>query len=113
MQLREKLKAKKCPEKLVEVDGDSYLVVGLNRVQRATLMAQVRGADGKTTDADKLEKLFLCECVREPESRERVLDAIEIDAWDEVPAAIVARLVPAIAEVNQLDEEDRGVEKKS
>ena len=112
MSLKEKLKAKRCPEKIIEADGDQFLVIGLSRLQRSVVMAQVRGPDGRTTDPDKLEKLFLCECVRDPETRERVIEAIDINEWDDVPASIVARLVAAIADVNQLDEEDRGVEKK-
>ncbi len=107
MNLREKLLAKKCPERLVTIDGDEYLVVGLSRLARAELMDSApRDKDGKLVDVNDIERAFLSACVCDPASRTPLIQSHESALWDQVPTTITSVLIKLIREFNGLDAED-------
>ena len=111
--MKEKLLAKQRPQRRLTIDGDEYLVVGLTRVERADVMAQTRGDDGKI-DSQELERLLLSRCVHDPENGQALLFAdVERASWDRVPAIIVAPLVAAVIELNGLDNQDTGRTEKN
>jgi hypothetical protein len=103
--LREKLIAKKAPQKIITVDGDKFLVVGLSRLARSKLLAAMRTDAGDLSN-DKIERQFLSACVFDPDTNQPVFSENENSLWDDVPAAIVAPLVVAVRDVNYLDDDD-------
>ena len=109
MNLREELLAMKPREKLVEIEGCKFLVVGLSRLERSKLLAAMRGSQSDlrpTNDAETVERQFLCACVRSPETRQPLIELHEETLWDSVPSHVSAQLIVAVRWANFIDDDD-------
>ena len=105
--LAEKLRAKKCKNEPVTIDGDSYLIIGLTRRERSQLVSKARDKRG-VLDTVKLEGLALVRCAHDPEISEPIFSSPA--EWDSVPAEITGPLVSAIMDRNGFDDSDLGKE---
>jgi hypothetical protein len=99
MSLRDKIKARKPKEILLQVDGDKYLVRGMSRVAKGELVRRCSNKSGGI-DSDKLEAETLAACVLDPETQEQVMP--DPNDWD-VPADFSAPLVSAAISVCGFD----------
>lgn len=112
MSLRDDLLAEQCLDAIVEIRGKRFLIIEMDRTTKFELIYQARQGNTDRKFADMLEKLYLCECVRDPESRERVIDAIDIDQWNKVPSSITSALVSKVLQLNPMDAEDKSEKKE-
>jgi hypothetical protein len=108
MSLAEKLKARKPQEKIVEIDGDKYLVKGLGRVAKNRLYNEA-SSEG-SWDVAAFEGMVLAACVCDPETREPVLP--NPDDWDLDPK-VTGPLVEACSELLGLSKSETEAVKKS
>jgi len=102
--LREKLLAKKVKTEDVEIDDCCFKVIGMQRKERSDYMTASRKKDGKL-DTDLLESKLLSACVRDPETNESIMTALE---WDEVPSHITSALIQAVMRCCGFDNDDLG-----
>lgn len=93
--LLEKLKSKSVLHVEKVVDGDTYLIRGLDLAQKARVYASARKSDG-SLDSLRLDAGFLSHCVCDPESKQPLGDA---NVWRSVPGHISGPLLSAIADV--------------
>ena len=107
--MRDKIKSAKPRETIVVIDGDSFLVCGVGRIQKNELVArsQVKGALNNAS----LEANLLAACVLDPATFEPVMS--DPADWD-VPSHIAGPLVRACIEVCGFDDDEaKQIEKKS
>jgi hypothetical protein len=104
MSLRERILAKKIKEEIVTVDGDDYLLIGLSTLDKAKCFSEGRDKKGVMPDG-RVELNFLEACVRDPSSRELVMNWKE---WQTVPSDITGPIVSRIRQIVGLDAEDLG-----
>lgn len=95
MSLLERLKAKTVLSREIVVDGDTYLVDGLNLAEKAKVYADARQKDG-SLDSQLVDGGFLSKCVKDPESKKRVAP---ISTWITVPGHITGPLLEVVAEL--------------
>jgi len=100
MSLSEKLKKKSVKSESVIVDGDTYVVTGKSRRDRAVLMQRSRKKDG-ALNTDKLESLMLEACVADADGS----TATAAD-WDAAPSHITGPLISKIMSVCGMDKDD-------
>ena len=101
MSLKDKLKAAKPRIKPVTIDGDTFSVVGLGRIQKNDIVSKSQ-KNGKI-DNENLEALLLAACVCDPASGNPLMpDPAE---WD-VPSHIAGPLVKACIEVCGFDDDE-------
>lgn len=93
--LRERLKAKKLNEKLVQVDGDEYLVRELGRTANNELL--MRSSIDGVVQGDRYEAEYIAACVYDPETNELVEP--DWTQWAEVPTHISDALFAACMDV--------------
>ena len=103
MSLKERTKAKQTKSVIVTVDGDDYLVVGLNHLDRARCFNEGRDKKSGNMPDGRTELNLLGECVCDPETKQPLMDWSE---WKDVSSHVTAPLVSVIRECNGIDEED-------
>jgi len=93
--LLEKLKSKSVLSVEKVVDGDTYLIKGLDLNQKSKVYASARKSDG-SLDSLRLDASFLAQCVCDPDSKAPLADAT---VWRNAPTHISGPLLGAIADV--------------
>ncbi len=108
--LRERLKAKKAKELTVVVDGDSFLVRGIGRVQKNALVERCQDRKTGRMNTPLFESEILAACVCDPSSGEPVMP--NPDDWD-IPADVSGPLIDACTEVCGFNRQEREQVKNS
>ena len=99
--LAEKLKQLKPEQVVVTIDGTNFLVVSPGRIAKNQLLAASQ--KGNKIDPVLMEANLLAECVRDPETGEKVMP--DVNDWD-LPSNVVAPLVAACIKVCGLDSDE-------
>lgn len=107
MSLKDKVLAKKAKTELVEVDGDTFLIVGKSKRERGALFAKSRKKDG-SVDGERLENVMLTACVHDPESKQPLFAEAEFKSWDEIDSGLTGPLFAHVMRVCGMDKQDLG-----
>ena len=102
MSLRDKVLAKPVAEDTVEIDGDSFLIVGKRKRERAAIFAKARRKD-QSLDFERLEDVLLAECVCDPATKTPLLSAAE---WSGVDSSLTGPLMSVVMQVCGMDKTD-------
>ena len=102
MSLRDKILRRKVREEVLEVAGETFLIVGKTKRERAAIYAKSRKKD-ESLDFQRLENVMLSECVLDPETRAKFLEPSE---WEDVVSEITGPLVSVCMQFNGMDKTD-------
>lgn len=108
--LRERLKAKRPKELTVIIDGDTFLVRGIGRIQKNALVERCQHAKTGKMNTPLFESEILAACVCDPATGEPVMP--DPADWD-IPADVSGPLVDACTDVCGFNRSERDAVKNS
>lgn len=101
MSLKDRLKKKHAPVKVVVVDGDTYHVRGLSLLDKENVFAKVRHKKTGELEKTRLDASFLAACVSDENG-----EVCSIDDWLGAASYITGPLMTVVLEVNGMDRDD-------
>lgn len=100
MSLAEQLLRKPIEKRTVKIAGHEFIITGKGKAERARLMAQNRGKDGKL-HSDAFDSVMLAECVRFADD-----SFLTASQWDAVDSYITGPLQSEVYNLCGFDKDD-------
>lgn len=102
MSLKDKVLARKPREETFEACGETFLIVGKSKRDRAALFAKSRRKD-QSLDFERLENVILSECVCDPDTKSKICEPNE---WGSVDSELTGPLVSVCMKILGMDKTD-------